>query len=155
MCEGVNPNRTGLLAFMRRKLPGFFEPHMFRTTLHCSMSVKYLGVVLNSQLTWRENMDVKVRKAHNLLRASRRAYGVIWGLRPRVVHWLYISIIRSSITFASLVWWLGCEIVSAKKKTRQSSKTCMPRDNRSDAHYSHQCCGSTYLPPSTEVGSTE
>jgi hypothetical protein len=41
---------------------------------------------------------------------------VTWGLRPRVVHWLYISIIRPAITFASLVWWPGCQTASAKKK---------------------------------------
>jgi len=33
-----------------------------------------------------------------------------------VVHWLYISVIRLSITFASLVWWPGCQTASAKKK---------------------------------------
>ena len=31
------------------------------------MSVKYLGVVLDSQRTWREHVDVKVRKAHNFV----------------------------------------------------------------------------------------
>jgi hypothetical protein len=100
----------------RRKLPGFCEPHLFGTTLHHSMSVKYLGVILDSQLTWREHVDVKVRKAHNLLWACRKAYGVTWSLRPRVVHWLYISISRPSITSASLVWWPGCQMASAKKK---------------------------------------
>jgi len=59
----VNPDKTGLVAFTtRRKLPGFFEPHLFGTTLHCSMSVKYLEVILDSQLTGREHVDVKVRK---------------------------------------------------------------------------------------------
>jgi len=67
------------------------------------MSVKYLGVILDSRLTWREQMDVKVRKAHNLPWDCRRAYGVMLGLRHRLVHWLYISIIRPPVTFASLV----------------------------------------------------
>jgi len=45
----VNPDKTELVAFTRRrKLPGFFEPHLFGTTLHRSMSVKYLGVILDS-----------------------------------------------------------------------------------------------------------
>ena len=61
-------------------------------------------------------MDVKVRKANNLLWVCRRAYGVTWGLKPRVAHWLYVSIIRPSVTFASLVWWLGSQMASAKKK---------------------------------------
>jgi hypothetical protein len=80
------------------------------------MSVKYLGVILDSRLTWREHVDVKARKAQNLLWACRRVYGVAWGLRPRVVHGLYISIIRLSVTFASLVRWPGCQTASAMKK---------------------------------------
>jgi hypothetical protein len=100
-----NPDKTGLVAFMRRrKLPGFFEPCLVGTTLHRSMLVKYLGVILDSQLTWREHVDVKVRKAQNLMWACRRAYGVTWGLGPGAVHWLYVSNIRPSVTFACLVW---------------------------------------------------
>jgi len=41
---------------------------------------------------------------------------VTWGLRPKVVHWLYVAIIRLSVTFASLVWWPGCQTASAKRK---------------------------------------
>jgi hypothetical protein len=45
----VNPHKTGPVDFTRRrKLPGFFEPRLFGTALHCSMSVKYLGVILQS-----------------------------------------------------------------------------------------------------------
>ena len=45
----VNPDKTGLVAFTRKKkLPGFFEPCLFGKTLHRSMSVKYLGVILDS-----------------------------------------------------------------------------------------------------------
>jgi len=73
-------------------------------------------VILDSRLTRREHVDVKVKAAQNLLWACTRAYGVTWGLRPRVVYWLYISILRPSITFASLVWWPGCQTASAKKK---------------------------------------
>jgi len=61
-------------------------------------------------------VDVKVRRAHNLLWPCRRAYGVTWGLRPRVAHWLHVSTIRPSITFASLVWWPGSQTASAQKK---------------------------------------
>jgi hypothetical protein len=39
----------------------------------------------------------------------------VWGLRPKVVHWLYTSVIRPSVTFASTVWWPGCQTGSAKK----------------------------------------
>jgi hypothetical protein len=110
----VNPDKTGLAAFTRRrKLQGFFEPRLFGTTLYCSMLVKYLGVILDLWLTWREHAGVKMRKAHSLLWAHRRAYGVTWGLRPRVVYWIYDSVVRPSVTFGSLVWWPGCQTASA------------------------------------------
>jgi hypothetical protein len=106
----VSPDKTGLIAFTtRRKLPRFFKTRFFGM-------VKYLGVILGAQLTWREHIDTKVRKARNFLWACKRACSVRWGLRPMVVHWLYVSIVRLSITFASLVWWPGCETVSAKQQ---------------------------------------
>jgi len=75
----VNPDKTGLVAFTRRReLPGLFELHLFGMTLQCSMSVKYLGLILDSQPTWREHVDVKVRKAQNLLWACRRAWDPGW-----------------------------------------------------------------------------
>jgi len=45
----VNPDKTGLVEFIRkRKLMGLFDLCLFGKTLHCSMSVKYLGVILDS-----------------------------------------------------------------------------------------------------------
>jgi hypothetical protein len=41
---------------------------------------------------------------------------VMWGLRPKVVQGLYVSIIRPSITSASLVWCPGCQTAGAKKR---------------------------------------
>jgi hypothetical protein len=113
----VNPDKTGLVAFTRkRKLQGLFEPLLFGVTLRLSRSVKYLGVVLDSRLTWKEHVEAKARKAHNLLWACRRSFGARWGPGPKVVHWLYVAIVRSTISFASLVWWPGCQVASTKKK---------------------------------------
>jgi hypothetical protein len=62
------------------------------------MSVKYLEVIMDSRLIWREHVDIKVRNAQNLLRACRRA------------------VIRPPVSFASLVCWPGFQTASAKKK---------------------------------------
>jgi hypothetical protein len=85
-CDGhglsVNPDKTGLVAFtQRRQLPGFFEPQLFRMTLRCSRSTKYLGVILDAQLTLKEHVDAKARKAGNMMWACRRDCGRRWGLR--------------------------------------------------------------------------
>jgi hypothetical protein len=115
----VNSDKTGLVVFTRkRKLPGFFQPHLFGKVLQLSTSVRYLGVTLDSRLTWKEHVDVKVRKAHNSLWACNG----VWGMGPQVVHWLYASVIRPSVTFASLVWWPGCQTASAKSKLSKTQR---------------------------------
>ena len=112
----LNPDKTQLVFTRKWKLPGFFKPLFFGVTLHCYMSVKCLRVVLDSQLTEGKYVNTKVKKACYLLWACRRTYGMTWGLRPKVVYWLYVSIIQPSITFASLVWWPGCQMVSARTR---------------------------------------
>jgi hypothetical protein len=67
-------------------------------------------------MTWGEHVEVCVRKAQNSLRAWRRACGGTSGLGPRVCHWLYTSVIRTYVTFASLVWWPGCQTARAKAR---------------------------------------
>jgi hypothetical protein len=73
-------------------------------------------VILDARLTWREHVDAKVRKVRNMMWACKRACGGRWGLRPRVVYWFYVTDVRPSITYASLVWWPGSETARAKQQ---------------------------------------
>ena len=160
----VNSDKNGLVAFTsKRKLPGFFEPQFFGVKLIFSGSVKYLGVILDSRLTWREHVDVKMRKEQNLLWSRRRAGGARMGLKPKVVHWPYLAIVRPTISFTALVWRPGCQAASAKKRiSKVRTKTNMLRDNGSDSYNSYWYYGGNHWPPSAgssdaggrEVGST-
>jgi hypothetical protein len=72
----VNLDKTGLVAFTwKRKLAGLFEPRLFGVTLQRSRSTKYLGVIMDAWLTWKEHIEAKVRKARNMMWACRRACG--------------------------------------------------------------------------------
>lgn len=31
--------------------------------------------------------------------------GSLWGLQPRLMHWLYVAVVRPAMTYGSLVWW--------------------------------------------------
>jgi len=69
-----NTAKLGLLHSQREGNSLGSVQHTFGGLLR-SMSVKYLGAVIDSRLTWRDHVDVKGRKAHNLLWTCRRAYG--------------------------------------------------------------------------------
>jgi hypothetical protein len=138
----VNHDKTGLTAFPRKRKPqGFFEPHFFGVRLSLSGLVKYMGVILDSQLTWRENVEVKVRKAHNLHLACRRVCRAGWGLGPKVVRWLYVAIVWPTVTFASLVWWTGCQTTTATRKLSEVQRLA--------------CLGITGAIRTTPTGATE
>ena len=59
-------------------------------------------------MNWKEHLVYKTRKAQNAMWACRRACGVKWGLGPSLVHWLYITIIRPSVTMHP---WYGGLVV--------------------------------------------
>jgi hypothetical protein len=53
------------------------------------------------------------RTAENVMNMAYRAFWTCkgtfdktWGLKPRVVHWIYTMVIRPILTYSSTVWWL-------------------------------------------------
>jgi hypothetical protein len=41
-------------------------------------------------------------------------FGKTWVLKARVVHWIYILVIRTILTYGSMVWGRGFETTSAR-----------------------------------------
>lgn len=110
---GVNPRKTELVLFTRkRKIPNFTLPKLDGTTIVLSSEAKYLGVILDSKLTWKRNVEERMKKGLNALYACKRTFGKRWGLQPRIIHWMYTAIIRPIISYGSLVWWTATEIKS-------------------------------------------
>ena len=66
--------------------------------------VKYLGVILDSKLSWKPHCQDRVRKATIALMQGRRAIGKSWGLNPRQALWIYTAIIRPILAYAAVVW---------------------------------------------------
>jgi hypothetical protein len=93
-----------------RKIGGFYNPRLFGTELRMTDQVKYLGVMLD------KNLDC----LHCILAVSSRAVGKTWRLSPKVVAWLYTSVVRPILSYASLLWWRRVEL----KILRKRSLTC-------------------------------
>lgn len=109
----VNPEKTGLMLFTRkRKLRAFTRPKLLGVTLELTDKVKYLGVILDRELSWREHIQQRTKKALKVFWQCRTAFGKTWGLKPSVLYWMYRSIVRPILTYGCLVW---------SNKTRQKN----------------------------------
>jgi hypothetical protein len=43
--------------------------------------------------------------AYRTFWTCRGSFWKIWGLRPRVLYWVYTVIVKPTITYTTLVWW--------------------------------------------------
>lgn len=71
-------------------MPG---PMLRKSTKAHGERVKYLGLILDGGLTWKPDIEARVRKATSTLYACRGAIGKRWGLFPKGTFWLYNTII--------------------------------------------------------------
>jgi hypothetical protein len=78
--------------------------------------VKYLGVILDKKLDWKAHLANRMRKACIAYWQCRRALGKTGGLSPKVVAWLYTSVVRLILLYYPLVWWKRVELKNAQKR---------------------------------------
>jgi hypothetical protein len=113
----VNADKTYMVLFTkRRNVEGFFAPRLFDTELILNNQVKYLGVTLDSKLNWKFHMDNRTRKASIAYWQCRKVIGKTWDLQPKVVYWIYTSVIRPMLTYAALVWWKRIHPTTVKEQ---------------------------------------
>jgi ribonuclease HI len=65
---------------------------------------KYLGITLDNKLTWVPHIKNIARRATMTMAQCRKMVGKNWGLKPKVCLWMYTSLIRPILTYASFVW---------------------------------------------------
>ena len=70
-------------------------------------TTKFLGVTLDSKLSWDEHIDQKCKKAKGLLLQYRTAIGPSWGFKPQTMKWIYTVLVRSTITYTAMTWING------------------------------------------------
>lgn len=103
---GVNAGKTELMLFTTKtKVPDFILPRLDGQTLQLSPSARYLGVILDTKLNWRLNVEYRAKRACMAFYACRRTFGRRWGLQPKMVLWMYTAVVRPIMTHGALVWW--------------------------------------------------
>ena len=72
--------------------------------LELSQSTKFLGVHLDSKLSFKKHIQTITNKSITSLMQCKRAVGPTWGLSPNTCMWIYKTAIRPIMTYASSVW---------------------------------------------------
>jgi len=90
----VNPAKTEMILLTRRYKPEVVRSiRFYGQELHLIKQVKYLGVIIDSKLNWKQHVDAKCLKALLAFYQVRRVTNKTWGTSPKVTHWIYTAVI--------------------------------------------------------------
>ncbi len=90
-----------------------------------SNQVRYLGIILDHQLTWVPHIKNKVNVAKGHMLKLKNAMGKLWGTPPKLTRWLYTGIVRPALTYGSLVWGKACETEQIKRELNKLNRLAL------------------------------
>ena len=99
-----NPSKTVVIMFGRRKDKSFRKLKMGGVDLEYSKETKYLGVVLDSRLTWKPHVRTKFDNAKKLLYKVTQAVRGNWGPAPQLSRWAMTGVVLPALTYAACCW---------------------------------------------------
>jgi len=121
----VNPQKTTVIPFYRIKneYKKLRPLQLFGETLEYSKEVKYLGIILDTNLNWNAHLSYVMNKASIILWTSRSMVSQTWGLQPKMVMWLYKMIVVPVISYASVVWWTKTNQITTQNRLSKIQRT--------------------------------
>jgi ribonuclease HI len=110
----VNPSKTCLVPFTRRRNLNLKDILFFGKKLECSTDVKFLGVIFDQHLNWGKHVDYCIKKAKRVFWCCRGSIGRTWGLNPKAVLWMYSMVICPILTYGCIAWWYRTRVECVK-----------------------------------------
>lgn len=88
-----------------------------------SEEVTYLGIKLDRKLSWIPHLQCTIAKARRALWACRSMAGANWGTSPKMMLYIYSTMIRPIITYGCFIWWpvitlnIGVDLCTKMQRT--------------------------------------
>jgi hypothetical protein len=102
----VNPQKTNAMIFTRKFKPKPIEPlRLEGEETPFTNTVKYLGVLLDPKLNWKQHLIDKRKKLYFSVWACRRAMDKTWRINSKLALWVYKAILLPKLLYVSVVWW--------------------------------------------------
>lgn len=119
----VNPDKTVLMKFSKgTKDEPLNAIKIYGKKILRVKSFKYLGVIYDEKLNWGTHIEHAIEKGKKAIWACRNMVSKHWGLKPKVMLWIYNQIIKPRVTYGSIIWWHA-----AKKNQNRNKLKCIQR----------------------------
>ncbi|OWR43973.1 TRAS3 protein [Danaus plexippus plexippus] len=109
-----SPAKTQALAFSAKAKQILIT--MDSHTIHFQKSIKFLGVILDDKLNFREHINHIVYKATKIFNRLSFFCRHTWGAHPENIRIIYLQVIQLNITYAAGVWGHVADKKCVRKK---------------------------------------
>ena len=100
-----NATKSAVLLFSNRyKVPSIKNILINGVEVQKTDSTKYLGVMLDTKLSFGKHINNKLKKAKGLMLGLKNAVGKLWGPSPIMMSWVFKCIVIPMITYGAVVW---------------------------------------------------
>ena len=111
--------KTEIVLFTHKRNSDLGSLSMNGSKLEVFEEARLLGVTLDSKLTWKPHITRITRKATTALMQSRQIASKTWGIKPSMMKWLYIAMLRLITSYACVSWTGGLNKNSLVRKLRK------------------------------------
>ena len=97
--------KTEIVIFTnRQKLETDAQLTFYGLTIKIKGHAKYLGIVIDSELSWKGHINAVTKKTNCIVMQCKRIIGATWGTNPHQSKWVYTAIVRPIISYECVVW---------------------------------------------------
>ena len=114
-----NALKTEVVIFTRARIKDEEYPNrliMGNSRIDFGSCVKYLGIMLDSKLSWVVNPEEKLKKAKRTLFSLRQTISKKWGPKPAYMKWAYHAIVKTRLLCVVVVWGVAIRHKTMKGK---------------------------------------
>jgi len=95
--------------------------------IEASKEVQYLGITLDSKLSFKTPVDNTIYKCTRALFTCRKIAGKSWGTSPRIIRWLYLMVVRPILTYGAIAWGDRAHLSTTKVKLHKLQRMACVR----------------------------
>lgn len=123
----ISAPKSMLTTFSRRRFTPPNQVAFSSLQIPYRPTVKYLGIYLDTKLTWKEQINYTAKKSENALNIIRAFCNCRWGSDPNITLLFYRSMIGSLLDYASIFYGSASETVLRKLDTLKNKclRTCV------------------------------